>query len=189
MLDAAKGNTCGLGFIEKYLVIDAQGIPFADNTFDIVIANHMLYHVPNVSMALSEISRVLKPEGIFYATTIGNNNFAELIEILHDFDAEIDFAQDSITKAFGLETGKELLDMCFNSVESKRYDDSLHITEAKPLVDYVLSLQGIGNISTIILGEKTGQFGRYIEKIFERGECLDIKKDAGIFISGFPKKL
>ncbi|GIV81336.1 MAG: hypothetical protein KatS3mg051_0690 [Anaerolineae bacterium] len=41
--------------------LDVQHLPFADATFDVAMANHMLYHVPDVTQALSELRRVLKP--------------------------------------------------------------------------------------------------------------------------------
>jgi ubiquinone/menaquinone biosynthesis C-methylase UbiE len=187
MLNAAKENTKGMDFIE-YKVIDARYIPYSDNTFDMVIANHMLYHVPEIKKALSEISRVIKPNGIFYATTIGENNIKELVEILHDFDPNIDFAQGSITEAFGLENGKKNLSEFFNSVELRRYEDSLHITEPQPLIDYVLSSKGIGNINDIIVGEKVKQFSSYISKLFSENGYIDVSKDAGMFISSNPTK-
>ena len=43
-------------------VVEAQSIPYEKHIFDVVIANHMLYHVPDLARALSEIRRVLKPE-------------------------------------------------------------------------------------------------------------------------------
>lgn len=44
--------------------IDATAIPFPDNSFDVVIANHVLEHIPDYRKALSEFFRVLKPGGI-----------------------------------------------------------------------------------------------------------------------------
>src|SRR5215813_4142571 len=49
--------------------IDAQVLPFENASLDIVIANHMLYHVSDRSKALSEIRRVLKSDVRFYAST------------------------------------------------------------------------------------------------------------------------
>jgi ubiquinone/menaquinone biosynthesis C-methylase UbiE len=57
MLETSKRNLNGLNNIE-YKIIDAQNICYNDNTFGVVIANHMLYHVPNRKKALREISRV-----------------------------------------------------------------------------------------------------------------------------------
>ena len=187
MLDAAKAATISLDFVE-YKVIDAQEIPFDDNTFDIVIANHMLYHVPDIEMALSEIKRILRHDGSFHATTIGKDNFREIVDILHGFDERIDFAQNSITTAFGLETGGEKLYKFFDSVKIARYEDSLHITQAQPLIGYVLSLQGIGNVNDIISGENIARFTQYINEIFARNPYIDVVKDAGIFMAAKPKK-
>ena len=44
--------------------IDATNIPFQDSSFDIVIFNHILEHILNYKLALNEIYRVLKPNGI-----------------------------------------------------------------------------------------------------------------------------
>ena len=44
--------------------IDLEALPFEDNYFDAVIANHVLEHVDDDEKALSEILRVLKPGGV-----------------------------------------------------------------------------------------------------------------------------
>lgn len=44
--------------------VDMLAMPFEADTFDIVIANHVLEHVDDDARALSEIHRVLKPQGI-----------------------------------------------------------------------------------------------------------------------------
>ena len=141
MLAEAKRATGHLDFVE-YLVIDARTIPFPDVSFDIVIANHMLYHVPRLDLALGEIARVLRPGGMLYATTLGRENMRELIDLLAAFDPAIEFEQAVLTDAFGLETGGAKLRPHFAEVALRRYPDSLRVTEAGPLVDYVLSSMG-----------------------------------------------
>jgi len=182
MLAAAKANTTSLPRVE-YRVIDAQDIPFGDGEFDIVIANHMLGHVPVLHRALAEIARVLKPGGRFYATTLGKGNLAEMITLLTEFDARIDFAMEGLTDAFGLETGGAKLARHFSAVETRRYEDSLHITEAQPMIDYILSSQGIGNVNDIIAGDGVDRFAAYVNGIFAKNGFFDVMKDAGIFIS------
>ncbi|MFW5887077.1 MAG: methyltransferase domain-containing protein [Bacteroidota bacterium] len=44
--------------------IDATNIKFNDNTFDFIICNHVLEHIPDYLQALKELFRVLKPNGI-----------------------------------------------------------------------------------------------------------------------------
>jgi ubiquinone/menaquinone biosynthesis C-methylase UbiE len=66
----------------RFVTADAQLLPFASGRFDAVIANHMLYHVPDRPKALSEIRRVLKAGGRLFATTNGFNHMRELAELL-----------------------------------------------------------------------------------------------------------
>ena len=61
--------------------IDAQEIPREDAAFDLLLANHMLYHVPDPEKAYREISRVLKPGGRFCASTVGERSLHELKEL------------------------------------------------------------------------------------------------------------
>ncbi|MFN3840955.1 MAG: class I SAM-dependent methyltransferase [Cyclobacteriaceae bacterium] len=60
---------------------DATNISFADNTFDLVLANHVLEHIPDYKKALSEIWRVLKPGGTAILQTpfskVLKNNFED----------------------------------------------------------------------------------------------------------------
>jgi SAM-dependent methyltransferase len=48
---------------------DAQTLPYADGTFDVVMANHMLFHVADQDRAISEFRRVLKPDGVLVTAT------------------------------------------------------------------------------------------------------------------------
>ena len=53
---------------ESDLLLDAQALPFADGSFDCVLSYAVLEHVPNPFLALDEVSRVLKPGGLFVGT-------------------------------------------------------------------------------------------------------------------------
>lgn len=48
------------------VLCDAQSLPFADDSFDLVLSFAVLEHVPNPFLAASEMMRVLKPGGIIY---------------------------------------------------------------------------------------------------------------------------
>jgi SAM-dependent methyltransferase len=50
-------------------IVDAHDIPFADDTFDGVVAQAVLEHVLDPVRVVSEIHRVLKPGGVVYAQT------------------------------------------------------------------------------------------------------------------------
>jgi ubiquinone/menaquinone biosynthesis C-methylase UbiE len=87
----------------RFEIVNAQAIPFANARFDAVIANHMLYHVPDKPQAFSEIRRVLKPGGRFYASTVGERHLCELLDLRKRFDAQ--FVADISSGSFTLENG------------------------------------------------------------------------------------
>ncbi len=47
------------------VVADAENLPFDANTFDVAIMDAVLEHIPDVSKAIKEVARVLKPGGVF----------------------------------------------------------------------------------------------------------------------------
>jgi ubiquinone/menaquinone biosynthesis C-methylase UbiE len=188
MLNAARINLKDISQIFNFSVMDIQNITYEDDLFDTIIANHMLYHVPNRSLAIKEVSRVLKPGGTFYATTNGINNMKELKDLVEKFDSRIDYATFSVANEFGLENGAAQLSKCFDSVDMLIYEDSLQITKAQPLVDYVLSLEGHTNVLDIITENRIGDFLAYLEDIISSKGSIEISKSAGMFVAKNPKK-
>ena len=78
MLSSSKRNTSDFRNIH-YQVVDIQNIPYPDSSFDMVIANMMLYHVPDLHKGLDEVCRVLKPGKKFYCATYGEHGIMEFI--------------------------------------------------------------------------------------------------------------
>jgi len=189
MLRSAKDNLLGIEQVIDYYIIDIQNIEYEDSSFDCAIANHMLYHVQNRDLAISEIARILKGDGTFYATTNSIYNMKEFKDLVGNFDSRLDYEAFSVAKEFGIENGAKQLSKHFDSVETVVYEDSLHITEAKPLVDYVLSLEGHVNIQDIMTESKIRDFHRYLEDIILREGSIDIPKSSGMFIAKKPKKM
>jgi SAM-dependent methyltransferase len=50
------------------LRLDATTLPFADDSFDLVLFSEVIEHVPDARMAIREISRVLRPGGALLIT-------------------------------------------------------------------------------------------------------------------------
>ncbi len=65
----------------KYLEANAENLPFADATFDTVIAMDFLEHVENPREVIREIARVLKPGGAFFFHTFNRNWIAGIVVI------------------------------------------------------------------------------------------------------------
>jgi 2-polyprenyl-6-hydroxyphenyl methylase/3-demethylubiquinone-9 3-methyltransferase len=64
-----------------YLQAAAESLPFAAETFDVVVAMDLLEHVPDPQKVIQEASRVLKPEGLFFFHTFNRNFLSWLLVI------------------------------------------------------------------------------------------------------------
>ncbi len=142
---AGTGETKILGLSEpsafRFEIVDAQAIPFEAHTFDAVIANHMLYHVPDRAQALAEMRRVLKPGGKVYLATNGLTHLDELYELQRRFDPAVDFGWSrQAHETFSLDTGGVEVAQFFADVHIVRYEDELNVTAAEPLVNYIFSM-------------------------------------------------
>ena len=175
MLDSAWRNLVVTGRSYQFKEIDAQEIPFEDETFDCVIANHMLYHVPDRPKALAEIKRVLKTGGHFFATTVGDNHLKEIT----DWFRQIHKSEvwESFANLFTLENGLEQLKPFFPNVAVSRYEDNLHVTELEPMIAYFRSGVRAGELSD----EEFAKLQSDLEKELKEKGKIFITKDSGLF--------
>jgi ubiquinone/menaquinone biosynthesis C-methylase UbiE len=138
MLATAQRQLRACGHAFQFVVHDAQALPFTDKSFEAVIANHMLYHVPDRPAAYAKFRRVLTPSGRLYAATNSKDNMRELDTLIQRFRHTC--ASDSGTTGplsdfrlphgFNLEHGAAELSQWFSSVTLHRYTDALVVPEA-----------------------------------------------------------
>ena len=175
MVDILKEKYATTGV--KFQKIDIQNIPFSDKTFDVVIANAMLYHVPNIEKALSEVQRILKPGGTFYTSTFGEKG---LFKYINDCLSEIGIkTSNTMNINFTLQNGKNQLEKIFSVVQRVDYEDSLTITDVMDLVHYIYSLTSISGSST----KRKEDLVQLLETKQKEKGVLSIQKEYGMFIS------
>lgn len=160
-----------------FRVLDCQQIPCPEQSFDLVMANHVLFYCEDIGKALNEIYRVLKPEGRLVCSTYGSDHMKEVSELVHGFDEHIVLSADKLYERFGRENGAEILADYFPEAEWRTYEDSLVVPEPEPLISYILSCHG--NQGQYI-PERYREFFNYVKKRIGRG--MKITKDAGVFI-------
>jgi ubiquinone/menaquinone biosynthesis C-methylase UbiE len=165
----------------RFVVADVQQLPFEQTAFDVVIANHMLYHVPNREGALAEVRRLLPPGGRFYAATNGRGHLQELGELVARFAPDVAawVAGHADAIAFTLENGADQIRRHFSHVELRRYEDALVVTEAQPLLAYILS----GASRSALEGERLAALAAFIEREIATQGAIRIGKDSGLFVA------
>jgi ubiquinone/menaquinone biosynthesis C-methylase UbiE len=178
MLQEAKNNLVHSAGRFSFQIIDAQSIPFEDASFDVVIANHMLYHVPDRACTFSEIRRVLQPQGRFYAATNGEAHLQEIRDLVQrcfPFSANRKRSENS----FSLENGVAQLAPWFSHVEMRCYEDALAVTEAEPLVAFVLSTRA----KRVLTEEQIRQLREIVTQELTQHGSIAITKATGLFVA------
>jgi SAM-dependent methyltransferase len=179
MLDQARKRLADQSHTFVFETIDAQSIPYGADQYDIVIANHFLYHVPDRSKAIAEIRRVLKAGGQLYATTVGANHMKELPDMIGRFDLEErDFFRNSDVP-FTMENGVGQLETFFSEVQARRYPDELRVTDVHVLADYAFSGMRLG-----LEESRRAEFIQFLkDEMAAREGVIIIQKDSGIFLA------
>ncbi|MDT8306696.1 MAG: methyltransferase domain-containing protein [Anaerolineae bacterium] len=120
--------------------LDVQDLPFASSHFDVVLANHMIYHLPDQDRAVAGFARVLRTGGVLIAATNSAHNMQELRDLVR-------LAADRLHVArpvnpfpaldFTVENGAELLSRHFDRVELQKLASALVFPAAQPVLDYL----------------------------------------------------
>jgi ubiquinone/menaquinone biosynthesis C-methylase UbiE len=162
-----------------FLAGDVQSLPFPDASFDRLIANHMLYHVPDILSAVREFKRTLKPGQPLFAATNGNSHMVELHQLFQDFEPNYNFSA-RVVRRYSLENARQILGEVFSQVEVRIYDNNLKVTDPAALVAYVASMwDGLEGSDP----QRTLEFERFIRDQFKFKGYIWITTSAGLVIA------
>lgn len=176
MIHDAKENL-GNSPIFYYQIFDCSTIPYKDESFDLIIANHMLFYLKDRESVFHEIKRVLKRGGTFICSTYGKEHMKEISALVKEYDQRIMLSNVNLYEIFGLDNGEKELEQYFNSVEKLTYEDYLKVNQSEPLIDYIMSCHGNQ------LEYMKDDFSDFINRKLKNKGYLKITKDAGIFKS------
>jgi SAM-dependent methyltransferase len=124
-LASARGVDARLG--------DVQDLPFEDESFDVAVAAWMLYHVPDLDRALSELRRVLRPGGRLVAVT----NFRDhLLEVREAAGIPAPFLDAS----FSGDNGEGTLARHFDAIERREGHGTTRFPTREAVASYAQSL-------------------------------------------------
>ncbi len=174
MLQEARLNL-GEPIQVAYSQIDITNIPCPTHQFDFVIANMMLYHVPDLPAAIKEVRRVLNPSGTFFCATFGENGINHYFNVV----LEEQGVHIKIQGSFTLQNGMGILSKDFSSVDRLDYIDSFEITDTHDLLDYLFSLSSLSGAKDLDREE----LFNFFEKQKNKNGIIYIPKEYGMFVA------
>ncbi len=156
---------------------DAADLPLGGHAFDTVVANHMLYHVPDLPAVLVELARVLRPGGRLLAAANGHRHLAELVALLTSRLPDV--RRDDYARSFHLDNGADLLAGHYGDVRMERFADELLVTDADAVVSYLRSMVGGDRLTDAHLRDIHAE----VEREVARHGAFRVTKDVGLFVA------
>jgi ubiquinone/menaquinone biosynthesis C-methylase UbiE len=141
---------------------DVQKLPFGDDEFDVAVAAWMLFHVPDLDRALTELARVLRPKGRLVAVTTSREHFRDLWRLA---GAE----RPMLIFNFRSENGAEILERHFKHVARR---DARGATTMDP--------------DTIRRFAASSENLSVLAAVAERGETVRVRTHSTVFVAEGP---
>ena len=157
LLSCAKENLSSKFPHFQFKVTDLEKLPFADETFDVIIANHVLFFSKQVEVVLAEVSRVLKKGGRFYCSTIDAAHMQELEVLIKNYNKDLKIGKSEQLQNFGYDKAKSLLAQQFAEITIGHYHDELVVPHPDGLLSYIYSIPTIDS-------HKKADFESYLYK-------------------------
>lgn len=183
MVTQARPNSDTAHQLFHYSVLDAQAIPFQAACFDLVVANHMLYHIPDRPLAIKDIHRVLKPGGKLLAATNGLNHMGEIHQLLLRLDPSLAYHTEHAfgVNEFTIENGASQLAPWFDNIQITPFEGSLEVTEAAPLIAYILSMNTAPHIK--VTSQQISNLRDEINRDINLRGSYHITKSTALFVA------
>jgi SAM-dependent methyltransferase len=147
------GSTVGLdlsiGMLESgrtgpsaLAVGDAQHLPVSTGSFDVALAAHMLYHVPDIDQALRELRRVLRPGGAALLVANGIEDKQEIRELWQEAAVAIagsTFSLPAWTRRFSIDAGLDVVEQTFPDIRVDTLTGHFCFSTSDPVIAWVNS--------------------------------------------------
>lgn len=131
MLKTAEQEAASRGHKIATTACDIVALPFKDHSFDVVMANKVLYHLSDIPMGVSELARVLQPQGTVLATTNSDKITAMIIDLHYQALDKVGIPYTPEPPSpFSMENGGDYLRLSFKQVETHYYEDEDLISDA-----------------------------------------------------------
>jgi SAM-dependent methyltransferase len=157
---------------------DVQELPFADGAFDVAVANHMLYHVPDPRLAAAELARVLRPGGVLLAATNGPRHLETIAQLSRQALGWSPL--DSSHRRFGKSTGEAILAGRFGSVRWDQHPSTMVCTNPDDVIAFIVSGAAGQEASA---DQRRALNDAVAARFHQNGGVLRITTDSGCFVA------
>jgi SAM-dependent methyltransferase len=205
-LDFSFGMLARHPYTHTLAQADAQALPYPDHTFDVVLANHMLYHMPDIDRTIREIRRVLKPDGMLVAATNSSETmpqfrdlFKRAVMVLASPGKPITIPQPA-SHTFTLESGTRYLARHFFAVVRYDLPGAFVFDDAEPVLAYLESSRSLGEpqlppgmswdaVMMIVREQIKNQLNYVGELVVQKLSGVLVASDRGGFIRQYVERL
>lgn len=172
---------------------DVNHLPFPDASFDVVMANHMLYHSPDIPASIAELARVLKPTGVLMAATNSANTMPELqvmmrraIVLLSKQGAARVRPPTVPSESFSLENGTRLLSKAFYFVARYDLPSALVFSDVEPIMQYLESTRDLRESQLpddVVWDDAMMIIRQQVNQLIKHLGELSVQKQTGVLIA------
>lgn len=183
MLEICRYKFRGIPQFRPVRQFDLTADTLIDEQFDVIIVNHVLQLFDNSMELLKRITKMLKPNGKIYASTVGIHHMYELEKILQKLDKRMTLRIENQVSNFSLEKGAENVPESLTLIDLLHYQDSLLVNDIQPLMQYIYSTKFIGNVQQFDSPEFKAKLATILsEEIEQQQGAIAIQKHTGMFV-------
>lgn len=189
-LDISAGILAGIA--PPVLVADATRLPIADLSVDAVLAMHMLYHLPDPDVGLSELARVLTGRGIVFVSTNHSSDKHELDELWSRAAADVlglpsGPQRISLSSRFPLDDAPERVGGHFADVEAVELSGTIEVPTPEPVVAHLASYRAWAHQTGVPFDATVGRAAELVSARIAREGCFAITVHSGIVVASGPR--
>jgi SAM-dependent methyltransferase len=161
------------------VVADASALPLPAAFSDVTLAMHMLYHVPDPALAVSELRRVTKRGGVALVGLNSSTSLRELRAIFAEAVASVAGRPVAMPASpddrLNIENAQPLLERSFESVRRKASWGTLFVTDATAVAAYVDSWT---TARSLVAGGDDGTWQRVLDYTAARAGAIIAEQGA-----------
>lgn len=174
------------------LLADAAHLPVADRCLDLVLAMHMLYHLPEPAAGIREFARVLTPRGMVLVSTNHSEDKVELDRLWHVAAADVLGggevpARVSLSSLFPLETSADHLARSFAQVETMELCGVIRVPTPEPVVAHLASYRAWAERTGVPFEATLDRTAAILSAHIERHGSFTVTSRAGIVVATEPR--